>query len=283
MSTVEPTPAAIALGAVFLTILACSAAVWAWILSARYDGRDVLPFTPREPVRWHPLVLSLGLGWLILHIGATLATILMKVFELGAEPAAAAQVSVTGVVIHSVISLAIWATILAALRWQSPERRLADVGITFERPDIQAISGILGALASALPVLGAALTSLPFRSEETQHALLQFVRGDANVPAIAAVAFAAVVAAPLMEEILFRVVLQGWLTTVLPAKTAIGVTAVIFAAVHGWPDALPLIPLALILGVVYHRTHRYFAVVALHAAFNATNLAFAVLAAKASG
>jgi membrane protease YdiL (CAAX protease family) len=58
----------------------------------------------------------------------------------------------------------------------------------------------------------------------------------------------------------------------MPAAAAIGIVTVLFAAVHGLPDALPIVPLALVLGYVFHRTRSYVAVVTLHALFNSYNL-----------
>ena len=50
------------------------------------------------------------------------------------------------------------------------------------------------------------------------------------------------------------------------------VTAIIFAMLHGWPDAVPLMPLALVLGAVFEKTRSYLSVVVLHVLFNATNI-----------
>jgi membrane protease YdiL (CAAX protease family) len=81
-------------------------------------------------------------------------------------------------------------------------------------------------------------------------------------------ALAVAVVAPLSEELLFRVVLQGWLTERISATVAVPVVAIVFAAVHGWRDGLALLPLALILGYVFARRRSYLAVVTTHALFN---------------
>lgn len=284
MSPPEITLGQIIVGFAFLLILAVSGAIWAWMASRRKRGEAVLAFQPREPIQWHPGVLAISLGWIGLQVGASVLGMISGWFSPPAEdPAPTHETQVViGVVLSAAINLGVWAWLIAALWWQSPARRLADYGITFYRLPQQVFLGTMGAVASALPVFLAALVVAPFRSEETQHVLLQFVRGEIGILAIAAVAFIAVVAAPLMEELIFRVVLQGWLTTVLPERQALPIAAAVFAAVHGWPDAIPLFPLALILGIVYHRTHRYYTVVVLHALFNATNLAFAVLSVESS-
>ncbi len=93
-------------------------------------------------------------------------------------------------------------------------------------------------------------------------------------------------AAPVLEELVFRSGLQAWLTQLLApnarsnarghrrrASLANVVTAIAFAVAHmvvrpGWLSALTLFP-ALLLGWVYQRTQRLRECVALHAAFNA--------------
>jgi membrane protease YdiL (CAAX protease family) len=92
------------------------------------------------------------------------------------------------------------------------------------------------------------------------------------------VALAAVVLAPLAEELMFRVVIQGWLESREKPAAAITTTALLFSVIHGLPDAIGLFPLALILGYVYRRTHSYLAVVVLHGLFNAFNLSMVLLA-----
>ena len=56
-------------------------------------------------------------------------------------------------------------------------------------------------------------------------------------------------------------------------RAAIPVAAVVFAAVHGFPDSLAIVPLALVLGDAYQRRRSYWEVVAAHALFNAVMLA----------
>jgi membrane protease YdiL (CAAX protease family) len=91
------------------------------------------------------------------------------------------------------------------------------------------------------------------------------------------VIFIAVVAAPLTEELMFRVILQGALSRLVPPRVAIPLVAWCFCSVHGLVDGLALIPLALILGIVFHRTHNYLTVVVIHALFNATMIALQLL------
>ncbi len=95
--------------------------------------------------------------------------------------------------------------------------------------------------------------------------------------AVIVITIAAVVAAPLTEELIFRIVFQGLLESLVPPPVAILIPAVAFSIMHGKYDAIPLFPLALALGIVYHIRRSYVAVVTIHALFNATFLALALL------
>lgn len=138
-------------------------------------------------------------------------------------------------------------------------------------------------LAALLPVFAVnfVVQGLGFRDPEKQHLLFQFLKAFPSATAMAWVVLTAVFLAPLVEELLFRVILQNWLTRKLGASRAVPLVAIAFALMHwspGRPDHWPLLPLALILGYVYERRRRYLTCVAVHALFNACNLALAFAA-----
>jgi hypothetical protein len=68
-------------------------------------------------------------------------------------------------------------------------------------------------------------------------------------------------------------------TTQVPAWPVF-VSSAAFALAHGgtWPDPLPLVVLAVVLGYVYRATHRLLPCVVLHCLFNALTLALVLLA-----
>lgn len=138
--------------------------------------------------------------------------------------------------------------------------------------------GILGALASLMPVLMVqfALKSL-LNPDGPSHELLRFLQDNKSPGDVMWVAAAALVTAPLLEEIVYRVILQGSLRAKVSPNQAILISAVVFAAVHGWPNMLGLLPLALILGYLYDRTNSYLTVVTAHAVFNMTMLLMSTL------
>jgi membrane protease YdiL (CAAX protease family) len=93
----------------------------------------------------------------------------------------------------------------------------------------------------------------------------------------------AVLVAPLVEEFLFRVLLQGWLEKrqVVAAELVEGeqsspgfapiiVSALFFGLLHvgHGADPIPLFVLGLFLGYAYRQTHRILAPLAIHALVN---------------
>lgn len=132
-------------------------------------------------------------------------------------------------------------------------------------------------LLSVGPVMVVWWLSLAFRDSQTLHPLLRFLAQDSSIKPLAWVCIAAAVVAPIYEELLYRVVLQSSLGSVLSSGRAVLITAFIFAAVHRLPDSLPLLPLAMLLGYLFQQRRSFAAVVVTHSLFNATNLLFAWL------
>jgi uncharacterized protein len=141
----------------------------------------------------------------------------------------------------------------------------------------QIADGVLCFAASILPVLGVLLLTLPWRSTSNSHGLLQLLEQDRSFSTLGWIFFSAVIMAPLLEELIYRVVLQTWLQRIVPPREALFAVAVIFAAVHRLPDAIPLVPLALILGYVYQQRRCFLSVVLIHMLFNGANLTYMLL------
>lgn len=139
--------------------------------------------------------------------------------------------------------------------------------------------GIAGFLVMFLPVLGlqAILVKLVM---EYQHRLIDDVLADRSVGQFMVAMLAAVIIAPVLEELIFRNFLQGgmevlerylitdenWSFGTLP----IIASSLLFAGVH-WgqgPAAVPLFFFALMLGYLYYQTHRVLPVIIAHAALN---------------
>jgi membrane protease YdiL (CAAX protease family) len=136
--------------------------------------------------------------------------------------------------------------------------------------------GINVGLAAILPTVVAGVVLQLFGQKQHElHPYLELLRSRDAATIVTWVFLAAVIFAPMKEELIFRVILHGRLADSYGTAGWIA-TAVLFAAVHDLPDALLLLPLALLLGDLYERRRSYLAVVAAHATFNAANVVMAI-------
>jgi membrane protease YdiL (CAAX protease family) len=242
-----------------------SLAVWALWLAGRW--RDKLhSLAPPGPVPTSPLAAAV----VILLVAQQVAAIVLR----GGHPVGA--IKLTDLQTLVAVTAAKAGLLLLAL-WLGSSGPLSAWGFHLRHWPRQLVAGLLAALASMAPVFAVLLLTLPLRDAESQHALLKLLR-EADPPTVLWVALAVLVTAPLAEELMYRVILQTNLEAWFGPRIALVGTALVFSAVHGWPDALPLLPLALVLGFVYQRSRSYLTVVAAHALFNLWNLAWALSA-----
>ncbi len=81
---------------------------------------------------------------------------------------------------------------------------------------------------------------------------------------------------PAAEEVFFRGLLYGWLRVRWGIRPALGLSAALFALLHGDPVAfVPILGLGLLFGWVYERTGSLLAPVSIHVLHNAGMLALA--------
>ncbi|MEM6750261.1 MAG: type II CAAX endopeptidase family protein [Planctomycetota bacterium] len=118
---------------------------------------------------------------------------------------------------------------------------------------------------------------------EIAHDMLWALLAARDRPAmLAAMLTAAVVVAPVCEELVFRGLLQSSLVGVMRGCRwpAILATSVVFVLIHvevAEPESWGvLLVLSIAMGLVYERTGSIWAPVAMHAAFNAMNAAWAL-------
>lgn len=114
------------------------------------------------------------------------------------------------------------------------------------------------------------------------HSTLGLITDPSAGPWRWALAAAACLGAPVVEELIYRVMLQSSLLA-LTGRTwpAVLITAGIFTAVHASVAALPALPTLLVLslgmGIAYERTRRMGVPITVHVLFNVANVMLAVL------
>jgi len=184
-----------------------------------------------------------------------------------------------------VSQLALWVGFLGAVvvaSWRNGTHSLVrDYGLSWPKwHDLTAgvSGGLLGRVPSTLILVLIVLATNGFNTPNTAGRDI-----DGSTPEGAAgwviTALLLVVGAPIVEELLFRGLIQGAFTRRLGATPAIFVTALIFCFAHvlneGPVAPFVLFPPALILGYLRHRYGRLAPGMIAHATFN--GIAFALL------
>jgi len=134
--------------------------------------------------------------------------------------------------------------------------------------------------------IGDLLTYLVFGVSRVEQVAVRFVRLSAESPFLLTVAtISTVLAAPLLEEWIFRGFMQTYLKSKLGFVKALFVTALTFACFHFSPSQgignftliLSLFTLALYLGFLYEKRKSLIAPIALHMTFNSISVIRIVL------
>jgi len=241
------------------------------------------------PHRVPAIAFLVAVGWLILVAGASLGSApapekdKLSISELWLE--CAVQFVVT-VIVASAYLFSRRPVLSAPAPEPVPVPDSADVHGEFDSPappknrflpedwPHHLAVGLTVGLAALLPTSLLGMVLAPERDSSDTHILLRTLAGQ-GWEVLGPIIIAAAILAPLLEELLFRVILQGWFAD-RAGKLAIPLTAGLFAMVHRTSDAALLIPLALILGTLFEYRRSYLEVVAAHAAFNGANLFAAV-------
>ncbi len=115
--------------------------------------------------------------------------------------------------------------------------------------------------------------------ELSDQELVKIVSGNTLSPSSKAILFSfLLLEAPLFEELLFRGVLFGGLTKIMPIWPAILLSSFLFALIHvNAATFIPLWFLGIAFAWLYVRTGTLLAPMAVHFTFNAVNLALCLL------
>jgi membrane protease YdiL (CAAX protease family) len=261
----------VAYATVFL-LTAASVAAWIHILQAWHDRRAEADVA-RPAVPWGGFdVLLLGpLLWPYLEYALRALT-----QDEGTET------SFTVLTLASItIAHLLW--VIVAVLYLEIRTRLRPAELGFDTSHVAGDTwlGVLTFFAALLPVYGIQLLLAQW-FEPTEHPLAKLLSEHPSPSLLAWGAVSAVIVAPLSEELLFRVLLQGWLERLTGASTPrvgwraasarwipIVISSALFAAMHQGYHRIPLFVLALFLGYLYQRTHRIMPSLVTHGCVNA--------------
>ena len=148
------------------------------------------------------------------------------------------------------------------------------VGYRLRRLMSGAMTGTLG-IFIALPIVFFALQGTTWYWDRIQyvhpakHDLLLAMDATPSRWVRAGAVIAAVIVAPLFEELLFRGFIQGAVRRATRSPVlAIAISSVLFSAIHPPWTIPPIFVFAILLGCVYERTHNLWATTIMHALFN---------------
>ena len=242
--------------AVAASVVATIGCVGRWL-----RGQPIIDWRPHDEVPWEGrdvlMVLLAGLASAMLVGGA-----------IGPEPSIEQRLAGSLLVTSVSGLLAIgW---LAAHGATPPDLGLVKGHAT---ADVRLAVGSLALVLAPLLALAAVLNQLvPY-----QHPVMKQLMASRDSWSVGLVVATAIVAAPLVEELFFRRILQGWLEKRLPASDgalAIGLSAAAFALAHQGQGLafVPLFPLGIVLGMMANRTGSIVPCILLHAFFNAVSV-----------
>ncbi len=246
---------------IILGAMALSGLLWLLHVKLRSRGGSLLPFLELTRVSPNMGAMFLVLLWFGLRIALQYA----PAQDVG--QISYLQLAKTNAMYSGAMFIMLLAMVCHGRLTPMPE-----VGIDPQPVREDFIDGFIGFLLCLLPVYLILGATASLRSEESQHQFLKALRSDARAELMIWIAINAVLLAPLLEELIFRVILQGWLQTRMPAWIAIGISSSLFSVVHGIPDSLALLPMSFVIGYLFYQRHSYWAAVLMHACFNGYNL-----------
>jgi len=261
--------------------VACGGVV-IWGLMARrvWRGQPLAPYEPRRPVPWgaNDLVLTL---LFVLVLGYIAGQTVAHFYQGQPENAAKAAEFYA----NSAVELAGVAIGIILMRFQAGAI-WADLGLNTSHLARDLGLGAAAFLASASPIFG--LEKLLENLVNYKHPLIEALRAQPDTATFLSTTVAAIVAAPLFEEFLFRVLLQGWFEAIESRRRAlrgilpnmgpswwpIVLSAALFAMLHigQGPAPITLFFFAIVLGYLYQRTHCVWPSLAMHFLLNACTM-----------
>jgi membrane protease YdiL (CAAX protease family) len=229
----------------------------------------------------------ISIGWIALYflfqiIGGAIAFAVALALSGHTNPNAAELAAITSnlelIALPTVWSLACAGVLTLLLLWLYLRRGNRIAAIRLDR-----WSGLSPAITIALSVMlvGAGLVfnyaygAFVFPDVEMQDQVRKMFAAIPKTPANWVLLFATVaVIAPLLEELLFRGLLQNSLSNRMPIWAAIAISSAIFAAIHMQLYAFPaLMALGAVFGYIYHKTGSLRVTILLHMINNAAALA----------
>ncbi len=176
-------------------------------------------------------------------------------------------------------TLSFHGVVLALLPWLLREHGAgAGLAFGFSTPRMWRAAGfglLIGVITLPLIVGLGELSAMIFQllgMKTELQAPVQMLQKQPGWPLGATIFFAAVIMAPIAEEIVFRGILYPSVKQLGFPRTALWTTSLLFAVIHSnRMTVLPFTVLALLLTYVYERTNNLLSSIVMHSCFNLVN------------
>jgi membrane protease YdiL (CAAX protease family) len=205
--------------------------VWTYVVRRLVSGADVVPFEPRRRAPWVVPFAIILVACLTLALGVKVSTEVHRRWqnraaatadvEVAQQPAevvkpSAEQIAIGGLSAEIVILFVI-GVVLVVLHVTSGATR-ADFGLDFRQTAYDIRLGVLAFVAVSVPTY--ALQALLHKYVmEASHPVTEALTENRSPSLFLAMIALAVFLAPLAEELLFRVLLQGWIEALLAHRS----------------------------------------------------------------
>lgn len=273
-------------------LMGAAGAVIALLIALRYVTPSSLAGSPRRATGLRPL--DLLVGFLLLLIAGQVAGGILEALGVRLHAGAAAPTEAVVTALVGQVGIQLPVAVYALLRAARRRWGLRHFGLLPRRLKRELMMAG-GALVAAMPlVLGTnvlcVLVSdwLGLRTSLYGHHMLEVLRQTQELWVLVMLLVSALAIAPLLEEILFRGLVQTCLLELLGRRRRWGIillAAFLFAGVH-WESAVwqvmpGLFVLGVVLGWLYERTGSLLPSVIVHMGFNAVMIAATLAAGPA--
>lgn len=193
------------LSGMVITLMIAAFAVWFW-LAQRGKEQPLLDYKPRRPVPWSGVWVLLPVLVVVLTLYS--AFLIDESQEAAVDPAEALRSIATGAAMQVMLAVAFLVVAVATSR-----PTLGDLGIPTNWGDFFRCVriGAIAWLAALLPVYTTAFLVMKVFGQAEKHPLIEMLVENPSSQLMLIGAIAAVIVAPICEEIIFRLLLQGWL------------------------------------------------------------------------
>lgn len=209
----ELSPAATSIVTVVaVSVMLCSLTAWIVLLARLWHRQPMMSFRPRRPVPWGPVHVALIA---VIYIGLEIAAATWVATRAGVmigqgDSTEALDLQWMPVLLGAtaaakVMALAIGVGVLVLTAGANGN----DLGFGTKKLVGQALLGFAAFLTIAPPVF--AIQALVSSVVPYKHPVIELLKQDAGIGNLLITTVLAVLVAPLVEEFLFRLVLQGWL------------------------------------------------------------------------